>query len=888
MANRDFGKIVSAGTAPAATKPDFESIVRSNAEAAVEPPQEDVEFFVRDQPLANVPARLKMSLVQKADKRAELETKRKIFKQIPGFSQGELYLYPPYGDDKPGVLTYKINRDDPSEPEKLVDSPMDENSGFGEFLADTLEFFGGDIGAIFGEGVALKSRMKGLGRLGEKLPGPVGRPIKLFSDVWDAAAPLRLGAGAFAGDIAQSEIERATGLSDISRGRQTTQALGQGALASFGGFVADKLLSPVKGTVTGTGMLRKRRLGGEAQAATERLDIGLLPVNLVASSPIAQKLGGQAGALTTSLREYIDLLELSNNAAFDKFSKLPFKDKTFPPLDYLERVHRSETKRIRQKALDFTKRQATAGRSPSTAEAGEAFQRALADYDLYALSRVNRAYGRARRIAEPQFDLTNLKRKAKEIRRGLRAPQRGETVASPIVMPNGMPARTVQLPGETKRIEVLNNDVRRILDLVDKLDFTQPTQAAKTDILRRLGQELHDAMLPPPGAPMSEVRRSLYNDAQGLFGAVQETIKNVKNTDPKFVEQWHRASKIAQQRFKDNETLFFMQASKNETPTALAARLTNLSDPKVADHWDMIERTVANAHGKEAKKYLEMTRDSLVSELMRDPSTLSQRLASAHPDVLKGVTRGGITRPGMLRPKDLAGLRKAATEFDRLADLGIQNTLKNQSSVGVAINDLARNGHTATIDYLVDVVNRNGGKDGPLGRMVSAGMVRDLYSRSLDLDQGARTNFMKMVRDQTGWQRSGADRLLTNADKQLVEDVALVQNFLRLRSDAGTSLQAAEAVAQMRGGVMQGLRTVAENVGISYLFKNPTGIKVLTGEAAQRKPVGDLLKLSGAVAAQAVGDAEATGALIQQLAGFLAGLPGRGIEALQEATAPQP
>ena len=885
----DFKKIIS-GSDPSgiAEKPDFASIVKANAGVPPSPESADQEGFVRTKPLKNIPARLQMSLVRKADKEAELQRKREIIRNIPGFSNSELYLYPPAGN-KPGVLTYKVNRDDPNEKEKLVDAPMDKSWRLSELAADTVEALGGDMGAIFGEGVALKTRLKGLGRLAEKMPGPAGRPIKLFTDIYDASPITRIGAGAFAGDVAQSEVERAAGLVDMGRGQQSIEAMGQAALGMFGGFVTDRLGAPLKGLATGEGMAKKTRFGAKAQASTEALGLPLLPVNLVASSPILQKLGGQAGALTTTLREYVDNLELANSATFDRFAKLPFKDPQFPTLDYLEKVHRNEVRRITQKGLDYARRQGKFGSRTSTTEAGKAFKKAVADYDLYATSRVNRAYARARQIAEPQFDLTNLKAKAREIRRGMTAPMRGETVQSRIVMPNGMPAGTIQLPGSDKRISMINRDVDRVIDDILKLDFSQPTKASKTDILRRYGQELHDAMLPPAGAPAFEVKRADYNDAQALFGAIQETLKNVTNADPRFTKEWHRAHKLAQQRFKDNESMLFMEAAKSETPTALASRLTDLNDPKTTDNWDLIERTVANARSPaEAKKYIDMVRGSVVSDLLADPKNLSQKLENAHPSVFKGVRQQGITRPGLLRPKDVAVLKDAAKQFDRLYDVGIQQTLKRQTDIGVAINELASNGHTAAIDYLKHLVKQNGGENGPLHRMLSAGMVKDLYSRSLDLQQapgfmeGGRTNFLKMMNEEVKFRRTGAIDLMTKKDRELLENIRTVQDVLRLRSDAGTSLQAAEAVAQMRGGVMQGLRTVAENVGIAYMFTTPGGIKRITGETASRKPIGDLGRWAGAVAAQAVGDAEATGELMAQTAGFLASLPGMAVEKVRE------
>ena len=239
-------------------------------------------------------------------------------------------------------------------------------------------------------------------------------------------------------------------------------------------------------------------------------------------------------------------------------------------------------------------------------------------------------------------------------------------------------------------------------------------------------------------------------------------------------------------------------------------------------------------------------------------------------------------------------LKAAAEQFDQLFDVGIQKTLKHQTDVGVAINELASNGHTAAIDYLKHLIDQNGGKNGPLHRMISAGMVKDLYARSLDLSklpgfrEGGRTDFLKMMNENVAYRRTGAIDLLTDADRNNLEHIMTVQDVLRLRSDAGTSLQAAEAVAQMRGGVMQGLRTVAENVGVSYAFTSPGGIAFLTGEEAMRKPVGDLGRFAGAVAAQAIGDAESTGELVEQVANFLVGLPGAGVEKLREFTAPAP
>ncbi len=894
--------------------PDFDAIARSLPPPIDPGPKGEIETFERRQPIANIPARVQMSLVRKADKAAELEKKREILKNTPGFSNAELYFYPPPGgqDNKPGILTYKINKDDPAEKEKLVDSPMEKGTGIGEFVTDMFEFFAADAGAIFGEGIALETRAKALGDLAQKLPGPQQGPLKLLEGVWDASAPVRLGAGAFVGDIAQTELERASGLTDIGRGQQALEATGQAAVATFGGFLVDMLGAPTKAVLgSGEGVFKKKRAGARAQLAQEEMGRPPLPISAVVSNPVMKAVGGQASAMTTGLSEYITMLRTANLETMDRFAKLPFKDKLFPPMDYLERTHAREVTRVKNRVSKFIDRKVRPGQSaPSMTEFGKEVGPMLDEYQKYATSLTNRAYGRARRIAEPVFDDTSLKKTAKKIRTGVRVPQASGTQPTAIVRPGGLatptsgvqPAGTVTVPGQAVRARAMHSKIADVLDMIDSLDLTQPTAESKTDILRAIRQNLWDLKTPTPGVAASPDMRAIQQDAGSLYGAVTNTLWNVKNTDPKFVGAWRRANSIAANQFRNNEVLLAKIGSKNELPTVLANRLSNLNDPATADTWDMLVRTAGGGPvafrqtaAEKAKglpgttavlaphaERLNKVRDAAAASLLSDPRNLTSKLENANPDVLKGVMHQGIKREGLIRTKDLGALRKAGRQFDRLFDLDMQNIAQSQSQLGVAIGKLVNRENTATIDYLYDLMKRNGGEGGKFHRMMSAGILGDILNRAMkdEVEELAEIDPGKMAAIRNRFKVSGADRLLVPEDARMLENVNLSQRMLKELTDAGTSLQRASMVAGLRGifssagrAAAAGLATLAENIGVAAAFRNPQVIKYLTGGKKERTPISDTAQLAGAMTATWLTDAEEAGQLVEDTAKFLAKIP---------------
>ena len=107
--------------------------------------------------------------------------------------------------------------------------------------------------------------------------------------------------------------------------------------------------------------------------------------------------------------------------------------------------------------------------------------------------------------------------------------------------------------------------------------------------------------------------------------------------------------------------------------------------------------------------------------------------------------------------------------------------------------------------------------------------------------------------------RSGAIRLLKSDELRFLNDTRRVQDLLRLRSDAGTSLQAAQAVSGARVLETAALTTIFENFGVARLMTTEGGIAFLTGVTGKpRITSSTTLKLLGAVTSQVSTDAENT------------------------------
>ncbi len=724
------------------------------------------------------------------------------------FPDGEMFKVPA------GPLYF---RETPQSKFKLVDAPFLSGGGR-EVINDVVEFFAPDIGAITAEtGAAIGAKFLG--------KTPAGVAISL----------LPMLASMF-GEVGSEAVEEFRGLSDEELTDVAKRAAVQGGTAGLAGPLAERTLRGATNVVGGRGLIAVRTGAKRAQQATQRLGLGQLPVNIVASSPIVRRMGGQAQALMKTISEYIDDLETGlARTVRTKTGEM----KQGLTLDVVERAERREQDRIVGRVL------ADRGKT-SFDQAGTALREGVAAYDLNSLGRVDFAYKQARKLEEPQFNLRGLKAKTEILAEGTPVGLEG-TTRGPRPGDTGFPFAGEQaVPGGEKQIQKFGAAAQDAIDTIRRMDPNDPRVVVNrpdgsrrmvtvVEQLRRIRSNLADEMIPAPG----ELKRETHRTARGLYRVVSETIRDIQNTNKGFRKRWRNADRMAQARFATREKLITVQAAKTDTPANLAERLTDLTDTRNIDQLKVIKRVLPSAKFRQVA-------DARAGELLRDPTAITKTLADANPQVLQQL----------FTAQEVSQLRQLGRNFDALAASGLSSTKEQSRTLGRFAHDLLRGADEAQIEQLVDILNRNGGKNGPAGRALRAGLIDDIFESSIIFEKGAdRVDFTKLRNITKDLKERGALRILTTSDLRLLDDARRIQDLLRLSPDAGTSIQAAEAVAGLRTFQWSAIQTVLENFGVGRLFTSPGGIAFLTGIGRPQRGPSKLIGQLGAMTGQLVTDA---------------------------------
>lgn len=739
------------------------------------PPEEvfepEPELAMPEASIANLKMRAKVAA---ADTKKE-----KLQAFLQEFPEGDLMLVP--RREGPPVLAFRENPD--AELKELDPSRMT----IPETVADLIEFGAQDLGSIAGE-IAATLRTRGV-----SLIGVLGRMF-VGGTTGEAAQEVAETVAGFGGDEALSEI--------------AGRSLLKGTVATAGGAIGELTLRPAFNLATGAGVLALRRGASRAQQAAERLGLGKLPLNSLTDNPLIKRLAGQARALTPTLQRYVEeqgamMVNVMIKHSFRSRKGITNKQ----ALDALVKAEREEMERISNTALRHLHTKKT-----SLTQAGKQIQAALRDWDEAQQGLITAAYTEARSIAEPVFSLVESKAVAREVLEGVRSNVAMERL--PRAAQAAIERGEIRQP--TFRINTIPSDVRQVAQkLLLMADAPEPVMSGGkvipvVDQLRALRQELFD-LKEAGGFGASAEARQAARFAKRMYGVVTNAIKepptirgfgNQPTDVAMFREAWDRANTMASDRFEMTEKLIFLNAAKSETPTQLAARLGDLSNPAAGDNIRELGLILPQRAYQDFKA-------AVISNLMDNPFQLRQALDSAHPTVKKHIF--GLNDEGILR--------NAADAFDRLKSLNMSKAVQDQRKFTRAVGQLISTNKTAEIETLEQIVKRNGGLSGSFGRIVRAGIIDDVVRKSVrfkDGRSGIDPNKLNSALEKL--KESGAWRLLDPTERTFLNDHQAVTDLIRMTSDVGASLQGAEAARGVFRMTGAGLRTLAENLGIGAIM----------------------------------------------------------------------
>lgn len=593
--------------------------------------------------------------------------------------------------------------------------------------------------------------------------------------------------GAVAGDVGQQTIEDVAGINveDLTGvgARSAVKGLSSGAFAPIGSAAAS-----VVNAARGSGLLSLTREAQIAQEAMTRLapQTPLTP-SQVSNNPVIQKLEQQSAQTVDAFRNYY----ASQARAIQQGA--------------IDRVGVSNLATLRAdltKTFNRIERDLLAGPTTSFTRAGGALQSGLRRADDVMRTSVDEAYNVARSIGDPQFDLSPAQGTASEILGTFRA---------------------AAAEGGTINVRNLDPELARIAKTITDLDPSLPQVEGTQppfEVLKELRSQLSDLSTPNPGERFTNQNRL----AKDLFKAVDEVLHNPVSADPRFVSAWQNANALARRRFKILEKDAIRRVSRSETPTKLAAQF---AQPLEADNLRLLKSVIPTRNYQQLQQ-------AFRGNLLRDPANIARRL-----DEFDDVTLSLL-----MSPTDQAGLRAVGQRFAQLQQSGIQEALRQQSRNTQLVAQLIERNDSAGLQQLRQIANTDKQARDSLRAGVLHVTTRKFFRMARE---GAQLSDKAIEQEINNLVNSGAARLLNSSDIRFLKDVGKVAPRIAKVADPGTSIQAAETAAGIRGLEIGAIVTFFENLGLSKLYLSNTGRNLLIGAGRKQLPSAPFQSLAGAL-----------------------------------------
>lgn len=647
-------------------------------------------------------------------------------------------------------------------------------------------------------------------------PEMAGEALSMF-----ASRGRAKGGGKLVGDLARL----ATGGMLGETGQQALQNLQETQRQSLedqarlvGGAGVESVVGGTLGAGFGSilNLSRGRSIASAQPEALEVVDaakrLGTKPPlpSQVSDIPFLQLLGRQSQAVVPRIKRYLveqerrtadavkALLRPKDQASFIQKTATAFDDATNSIVNGLTTV---------------------AGKGRSLRKGGRAIQQGIREWWDVSGKDVDNLYSVARSIEEPRFSLDNLLETAQSIKEGTPA---------------------VFQAGKVRNVSETSPELIKVIDDLQSLDPNLPpvtrsdgTVVSAVDTLRELRKRVDDLTLAGPEGP-----RQAQANAKKLKAAIVDTLKNPTNGNVDFVNAWKVADQVANKRFAARERIAVVEAANTETPSRLAS---SLASPGQLDNLVVLRKIMP-------PKRFGQLQESFKGQLLRDPMKMKARLDEFDAETLN-----------VLMSKSEQGIfKQAATRLDKLNSAGVQEALAKQTEVSAFFDKtFLEPGQTVRATVLKDFVQEAGGADSPMGKSVRAALVDSIWRRSKIVERGVeKVDFNRLQGVMKEAEDAGLLGFLTKKDISTLNDAKIVQDFSRFGSDAGTSLQAASAVATMRGGGLEGFTTLVENMTVGRLIVSPLVVRALTGAIGKQSLDTRFVKLLGALAANISVDAE--------------------------------
>lgn len=593
--------------------------------------------------------------------------------------------------------------------------------------------------------------------------------------------------GAAAGELAQQAQQSIAGTQQETLPQITNRAGLVGGLSALGGGASEGVLKGLN-ILRGTGVGVHPEKAAIQKMAGER---GWPPLfgGQISDNPVVERVHRQASTLSSKLQNEVRRQE---DVVRDELLAVADAQKAGFLANNLEQAYQAEKKDILMPG--------TPRRSLSMKRAGESLQSGMQRFDNAARARVNKAYNDARAIEEPVFDATELIQWAK-----------GELAPDPFPKANG------EIGYKQKPMP---EAVRKGLKTLSEMDPSLPsmtlddgTQVSGFKVAEALRREFFDYKNPKPGDPFEKTVHGSANDA---FNKLTDVLYNPENVNPEFAKAWGKARSAAQERFAVLEADWarkVLRASGGSTESY--TQVANaLAKPEMVEQITFLRKNLSKQdYGK--------FKDAVIGKFMEDPASLTKTVANFDKQTAKALLNEG----------DWTLLSRIGGEFDKLNSTRIQEVLAKEKQYGAIIKDLVLKNDDIALDRLRLMAH----KHSPLGESMRAAMVNDIVESSTE-EVAGRTRIMPKKLHETirKYQATGARKFLSDEEWQVLNDARKYLEVVDVaEADAGASLQAAEAVSQLKTLNPKGASKVLHAYTTGRFLLSPVGRRFLSGKGAE-------------------------------------------------------
>jgi hypothetical protein len=457
--------------------------------------------------------------------------------------------------------------------------------------------------------------------------------------------------------------------------------------------------------------------------------------------------------------------------------------------------------------------------------AGLALDKALNDpvvgYRATSGRHVDELYRQAAIHGDPVFDLNAPLAVAGELKRGTRAagkpftPNDGLSDLDRLSRTGSVDARnSINVEGP------LSPELKRVISDLESIDPNFPAGEGidpPWKVLKELRSRLFDLKTPKPG----EVATVQNRQAAMLYREITKAMDNPIGGSPAFKDAWDAARHAASQRYDNLELSSIVQLAKTDQYTGFAQRL---AQPGSADMLKQMQRVLD-------EPTMRQVTDAFKLDLANDLSNFTTRWKAFDKETLRRL----------FTPEEIKLFDQISVDLARLSSTGIEQALETQSRNRLFVRELIDRKDSAGVSALRQLVNQNGGRNGPLGRSISAGIVDDIFEDVIAIQAAGGTISSKQLRARMReLDNLGLGYLLRAQDRMIARDILDIAPFVTITSGgAGASIQAADVAENLVSfgdpkAQLGGLASIVQKIGYARTMRTAAARRLLIGSGKNR------------------------------------------------------